>query len=552
MKSNYFRLAIALFILTLLVFLVYTKVDFKKAYDLVIKIPFFYLPVFIALSLSILVFKALAYFLLLNRANVKIQPLQSIKIFFASQLMTPLPGGEAGRVLITSHETNAEKSVSTGIVLTQGVIDILASIFVTLVGGLYFHLFRIPAVISLLILILIITIFTSKNAGETFLSILDKFNVSANNQKKITTFQQLLRKNILADAAPLPRRNILAVFILLIISKTAGGFLIYTLSKALGANLSILQSIYIFGAGALVQSIAIIPGGLGITEGSLAGLFLAFGVDPAKTVAMVILARLFTLGFNIAVGLVVFILFYRGLLFKFLFKNNSNFILSHKRLGFSPKLLIKGLGLILFVYLITPLIEIYLLNITLIKNFDAYVYGFFGRLPKFAILNFLIWPIDNNFLPLGFSRMPSYFLVMIALFLIYMFFAQRKMFKWALLCFVLSSFVISGFLLITNHFAFRNRPYTVLANTLPTSYKDALLSWNSFPSGHTRDTALYSMIMVNFVPSLSLVLLIFSLFVAFSRLLTGAHYATDVIFGLIFGTLLGKGIVLIVRSFYDK
>lgn len=57
----------------------------------------------------------------------------------------------------------------------------------------------------------------------------------------------------------------------------------------------------------------------------------------------------------------------------------------------------------------------------------------------------------------------------------------------------------------------------------------------SFPSGHTLHAVLFSVIVLNYYPQLSVILLPFTLMVALSRVVLGLHYPSDVIAGSFIG-----------------
>ena len=57
----------------------------------------------------------------------------------------------------------------------------------------------------------------------------------------------------------------------------------------------------------------------------------------------------------------------------------------------------------------------------------------------------------------------------------------------------------------------------------------------SFPSGHTLHAVLFSTIAISHVPELAVVLILFSLLIAASRVVLGLHYPSDVLVGAFLG-----------------
>jgi len=181
----------------------------------------------------------------------------------------------------------------------------------------------------------------------------------------------------------------------------------------------------------------------------------------------------------------------------------------------------------------------------LIKGFDAYFYQLINGGPHPEWFDIIIRPFNYNFLP---GLVPSYFYFMFAAFLAYMFFYKRSLLLWSIFCLVAGTFLAGLVTALDWHFVFRERPFTQLPSTVDDIGRRAWTSWSSFPSGHTRETALYVTIMAAFEKRLVIPAILFVIFIAFTRVYVGAHYPTDVIAGGLIGFLAAKVILIVARE----
>jgi undecaprenyl-diphosphatase len=184
---------------------------------------------------------------------------------------------------------------------------------------------------------------------------------------------------------------------------------------------------------------------------------------------------------------------------------------------------------------------------SLVASFDSYFYALFHNQQGIAWFDLLIIPFNFNFLKNG-GTTPSFFYFYLGIFLLYLVAFKRKYLGWTILAVVLGSFLSSITASVDWHYVFRERPFTVLPNHVDEFGVKAWSSWSSFPSGHVRETALYSTIMAITLPRVRMLFIIFTLFIGLSRIYLGAHYPSDVIAGLIIGTSTG----LITMSLVDQ
>lgn len=181
-----------------------------------------------------------------------------------------------------------------------------------------------------------------------------------------------------------------------------------------------------------------------------------------------------------------------------------------------------------------------------IKGLDSFFYHLINvQMPHPAWFDVIMKPFNYNFLP---GLVPSYFYFMFAGFLLYMFIYKRSLFLWSIFCLVAGTFLAAAVTAFDWHFVFRERPFTQLPSTVDDIGRQAWTSWSSFPSGHTRETALYVTIMASFEKKLIIPAILFVIFIAFTRVYVGAHYPTDVIAGGLIGYLTAKVILIVARE----
>ena len=75
--------------------------------------------------------------------------------------------------------------------------------------------------------------------------------------------------------------------------------------QALGINfIEFFNLLSIYSASVILGSISMSPGGLGVTEGSFAGLLTLYELELQTTLAIAVIVRFFTMWFAIVVGFI--------------------------------------------------------------------------------------------------------------------------------------------------------------------------------------------------------------------------------------------------------
>jgi len=82
-------------------------------------------------------------------------------------------------------------------------------------------------------------------------------------------------------------------------------FAVYLIFLGFNIDLNLPTVILIFAVSSIIGGLSMLPGGIGLTEGGMIGLLLLEGIDYTSAISVVLLVRIVTLWFSVAIGLIV-------------------------------------------------------------------------------------------------------------------------------------------------------------------------------------------------------------------------------------------------------
>lgn len=238
---------------------------------------------------------------LLKNYNIKIPIKKNIIIYLAgfALAISPAKSGELIKSFILKEKFNIPHSHSVPIIVMERFYDVIGTLVIAILGMWFLGISYAPFVIvASLTLVFIFYIVYSDKIFNKFLKIFGKFRFLKKITESLISSQQIIKES--------SKQKIAMISSLLTISyRVIESFAIYFVLLGFGIDvLDYMKIITAYSLSIIVGNVSFVPGGLGVTEGSLAGLFSLQGISLSTSIALAIASRLFTLWFAVFVGFV--------------------------------------------------------------------------------------------------------------------------------------------------------------------------------------------------------------------------------------------------------
>ncbi len=311
MKSK-FKLITSVLLLGVLIFIISKAVNIDDLQKIIWDFPKDKLILFFALSFAITILKAWRFMFLLRNSNIQISFLETLRAFIASQAITPLPGGEAMRGILIHEESGVKPVKTSGPVLTQLFLEVFSAAIMTAILSIALkNDFIVPSLIVFFILCFVFIFIVYRRFLDFVFKRLPSNKFINKVEKNVLRIQKEVRRNAIDEDTKLPDKVMMSALALSLLTNILGGFLIFLIAMSYNADLNIFRSTLAYSAGILIQSVgSISPGGIGFTEGGMTGILLLSKVELGTAIAIVLIFRIVTLIFTIALGLIFLAIFY--------------------------------------------------------------------------------------------------------------------------------------------------------------------------------------------------------------------------------------------------
>jgi len=239
--------------------------------------------------------------ILLKKHQIQIPLKINFLIFFAgfTLAISPAKSGELIKSVLLKNKCGIAITKTIPIVFLERFYDIIGTTAVAIIGITFLGL-ELGIVLALvpIVILVIFYLFYSKRSFDFTLKILNhikplqKFSSNIEESHKIIRHSSDLKTICSCSGLTIVFRIIEAIAILLIL-------------QALGINfIEFFNLLSMYSASVILGSISMSPGGLGVTEGSFAGLLTLYELELQTTLAVAVIVRFFTMWFAIVVGFI--------------------------------------------------------------------------------------------------------------------------------------------------------------------------------------------------------------------------------------------------------
>lgn len=242
----------------------------------------------------------------LSELKIKLDKKDSLLIFMSGLLMSVTPGkiGELLKAYLVKTVNKTPVSVTAPIIFAERATDFLSLTILALIGAYIYDYGRDAALIITIIIFIGILILTNRKLFDSIMSVLSKIKFV---EKRIESIERLYHSTYtLLKIKPL----IIAVMIS-VVSWGFECFGYYLVINNFNAAIDVSWSFFSYSFSTIVGAVSMLPGGLGVTEGSFLLMLTSKGLTANDAAATTFITRVATLWFAVLVGVVAVIFFQR-------------------------------------------------------------------------------------------------------------------------------------------------------------------------------------------------------------------------------------------------
>ena len=238
--------------------------------------------------------------LLLKNCEIHVPLKKNILVFLSGAAFEITPGqiGVLIKSQILKTSFNIPRTRTVPVIFIEKMYDLVGAILASIIGIIILGIEPYLIIVAILVLAIIFFFMYYRPASKLFFKRITKTKFFSKYVENISEFDKIIQKSTNVKAATVC--ILLGVTYWFIISTAA-----YYILMAFDVNiLDYLTVLAIYTTSILLGAISFVPAGIGVTEGSIAGLFTLNGIDISTALILSVMIRILTLWFSVCVGFI--------------------------------------------------------------------------------------------------------------------------------------------------------------------------------------------------------------------------------------------------------
>lgn len=274
--------------------------DITIIYEKISSFQIIYLPLILSLVTLSWVPLFIKWHILLKNCEINLPIKQSILVFLSGPAFEITPGqvGALMKSQILKNSSNIPRTKTVPIVMIEKVYELIGAIIASVLGIIILELNSYLIIIAILVLIIIFFFIYYKPASKLFFNKISKTKFFSKYIENLSEFEKNVQKSTNVKVASI---SILLGVSYWFIMACAAYVILLSFDILL---LDYLEILSIYTTSILLGAISFIPAGIGITEGTITGLFTVYGLDLSTALILSVMIRILTLWYSVTVGFI--------------------------------------------------------------------------------------------------------------------------------------------------------------------------------------------------------------------------------------------------------
>ena len=233
----------------------------------------------------------------LSILDIDVNKKDSAIVFFSGLTMSVTPGklGEVLKSYLLKKMDGISISRTAPIIFAERFTDVIGLAILSSFGAIVFKHGELVLAIILLVIISIVAIVQSRSISLRLIGFGEKIPV-------ISKFVHHLHELYESAYTLLRLRTLLIAIGISVVSWFFECLAMWYVLKGFGLDLSLIFATFVFAFSSMASAVSMLPGGLGVAEGSIVGIFYTMEVPKAIAAGSALIIRFCTLWFGVLIG----------------------------------------------------------------------------------------------------------------------------------------------------------------------------------------------------------------------------------------------------------